>query len=111
MKKALVAVLVFAGSLGMMSFTFQQMGICVKQTVTLDDGKVINAYYVQQGTGYAFYSSEDLTQYTEKDLYRIEDNHFSVSKGYEGKCYYKAESLQEVLDIANDMFKQYKPNK
>ncbi len=109
MKTALVAAMVTIGSLGAMSFTAVKAGVCVKQVVTLNDGRSITAYYVQDGTSYALYSTADLNQYKPSDLKRITDNKFQVSAGYEGKCYYRAESLQEAIDMANTLFQQYKP--
>lgn len=109
-KRGLLATALLVGSLGAMSFTAVKTGaVCVKQQITLTDGSAITAYYVQEDGTYALYSTANPAKYKPADLYRIKDSHFSTALGYEGKCLYRAESLQEALDMANALFKMVKP--
>lgn len=48
MKKAMLSIVIAVGSLGAMSFTAAQVGVCVKQQISLNDGTAITAYYVQE---------------------------------------------------------------
>lgn len=102
-KRTFIGLGIAAFSLTAMAFTASQVGICVEQVITFDDGRTATVFYVQEGSHYALYSADNLLKFKPKDVYHIKASNFSIASDPQGQCYYRAESIQEVIDMANSV--------
>lgn len=82
--------------------------IIVKQTMTFQDDSKVVIYYVKDDSGYYVYSETNLAKQSPTRLNSLQHSDFEKVDSYKGECYYKAKTLDEVINTANYLYSKYK---
>lgn len=80
--------------------------IIVKQTTTLDDGRVLVLYYKKEGTQCELYSTSDIKSYNERDLKHVKSTTVEVVDHTEGHLIRRA-TLSEVTRLVKQLLSQF----
>ena len=80
--------------------------IIVKQTTTLDDGRVLVLFYKKEGTKCEVYSTSDIKTYSERDLQHVRSTTVEIVDHTEGKLVRSA-TVAEVRQIVKQLVNKY----
>ena len=78
--------------------------IIVKQSITFDDGKMIEVFYEKKGQDCRLYSTANLNNYGITDLYHIKSTNFEKVDHVEGKCYV-SKTVKSLIAMAKEFLK------
>ena len=78
-----------------------------KQTLEFSDREPVVIYYMKDGSGYSAWSETNLAKQNPKQLSSLTGFSIEEAKEVKGKCYYKANTLDEAISTGISLYRNY----